>query len=142
MSIFKEMTGRRDREKQFMCTFRQRGNELMNQIRAAVSLQGAPDNHQLRAPSRFGPPSNRCHRNHLTPPSPSKTHRISATIKFNILGGYFFQVLFYSTTPHLGPGFTKKLTIFFSVFHAIMQSIKRRNCVIIYYYTYSLLVLI
>ena len=32
MSILKEMTGRRDRKKQFMCTFSQIRNELMNPI--------------------------------------------------------------------------------------------------------------
>ena len=51
--------------------------------RAAVSLHGAPDNHQFWGPSRFGPSSNRCHQI-TSPPPPSKTHRVSATIKYNI----------------------------------------------------------
>ena len=38
-------------------------------------------------PSHFGPPSNRCHQ--IASP-PSKTHRISDTIKFSICGVIFF----------------------------------------------------
>ena len=54
--------------------------------RAAVSLQGAPDSYQVRAPSRFGPPSNRCHQ--ITSPHPIKNSSDFGhyRIKFNIFG--------------------------------------------------------